>query len=183
MKTAELTGAALDWANELRPNRITHIDTKDYRLSRATAYISRKGQSIAVTLFAAKDPRYDNGPDAMPPRRVYLKLGDIQHAKRLDHLVNLAMHKSTLWLDHVASNLWHAKVVLACRPLRSKCKPLLSAIQKTALKHYGNKYWFTEGGRALLTNELRLLGVAVPRYGAINHFSVDVPEKSTEATA
>lgn len=183
MKTAEFTGAALDWAKELRPNRITYIETKDYRLSHATAYISKNGQSIAVTLCAAKDPRYDNGPDAMPPRRVYLKLGDIQHAKKLEHLVNVAMHKSTLWLDHVASNLWHAKVVLACRPLRSKCKPLLSAIAKTALKHYGEKYWRTEGGRALLTNELRLLGVAVPRYGAINHFSVDAPEKSTEVTA
>ena len=153
----------------LPAGRAIYIDTNDYRLVGAMAYVSKSGQSVAVTLHAATDPRHKYGP-VSPARRVYLSANETRYVEKPEHLVNLAMHKSVRWLDDVASNLWHAQVVVACRPLREKCKPLLIAIAKTARNHYGDKYWLAAGGRELLRNELRLAGVSVPPFGAVTHF-------------
>ena len=150
----------------------TYIKTNDYRLSWAQTYVSRTGRSVAVILHSARHPRY--GHAICRPQRVYLSFEEAQHAKKLDHLVNLAMHQSRKWLDDVAARLWHAEVVAACVPLREKCKPLLIAIAKVARNNYGAEYWTTQGGRDFLSSELRLIGVTVPPFGPVRHFLTKV---------
>lgn len=148
---------------------VSTVVTCDYRLSSAEIYISRSGQSVAVILKAADDPRYPHQP-VLESRRVYLSNDDARYAGKPDHLVNIAMHKSRAWLDTVSAKLWYAQCVVACRPLREKCKPLLQAISHVARNKFGHEYWRTHGGRELLSNELRLAGVRVPPFGSINNF-------------
>jgi hypothetical protein len=63
------------------------------------------------------------------------------------------------------SDYWHALVVISCRPMRDKCKPLLHAIAKIARKHYGAKFWRRPEGRAMLRRELSLMGIQCPPDG------------------
>lgn len=141
---------------------MTHIiETTDYRLDHAETYKSKTGQSIVVVLHPAHHGK---------PRRVYLKKQEIVYVEKPQYLVNIAMHKSSGWLDSIAADLWFIQVVNACRPLRSKCKSLLDAISKTAKIKYGENYWRTDGGRKILNDELRLIGIKMPLFGSINNF-------------
>lgn len=138
------------------------IKTSDYRLSKAEIYISKTGKSIAVVLYAANP--------CGTRRRVYLTHKDIVFVQKPQDLINIAMHKSKIWLDSIAADIWFSKVVNACRPLREKCRSLLVAISKTIKNKFGDKYWRTEGGRKMLIDELRLIGIKMPLFGSINNF-------------
>lgn len=141
---------------------MTHIiETADYRLHHAETYMSKTGQSMVVVLYPAHHGK---------PRRVYLKKQEIVYVEKPQHLVNIAMHKSRGWLDSIASDLWFIQVVNACLPLRSKCKSLLVAISKTAKIKYGEKYWRTDGGRKMLNDELRLIGIKMPLFGSWRNY-------------
>lgn len=152
------------------PARIVHIESPvSVIVTGGSAYLTRSGQSVAVTLHGPRDPR---GPDAYPiaKHRVYLPLEWVAPATEPRHLLNVAMHRARRWLDDMRADYWYALVVVACRPMRGKCKPLLQAIAKTARHHYGAKYWRHPEGRALLRRELALMGVKCPPDGAAIDF-------------
>jgi hypothetical protein len=99
----------------------------------------------------------------MPKHRVYLPIHVVEgNATEPQHLLNAAQHRATRWLDDCKADYWHALLVIACRPLRAKCKPLLTAIAKTARQHWGAKYWRHADARAMLEREMRLIGVTPP---------------------
>jgi hypothetical protein len=145
----------------LRANRIMVIEGQDHIITGGSAYLTRSGQSVAVTLDGPRDPR---DPDAYPvPRhRVYLPLEWVASATEPQHLLNAAQHRARRWLDDCKADYWHALLVIACRPLRAKCKPLLHAIAKTARNHWGEKYWRHADAREMLDRELRMIGVKTP---------------------
>jgi hypothetical protein len=152
------------------PARVMHIDAPiSTFVTGGSAYLTRSGKSVAVTLHGPRDPR---GPDAYPIAKhcVYLPLEWVAPATEPRHLLRAATHKARRWLDDTRADYWHALVVVACRPMRGKCKPLLHAIAKTARQHYGAKYWRHSGGRALLRRELALMGIVCPPDGAALEF-------------
>lgn len=161
--------------NQLRakPQRVLFIDEPlSSIITGGSAYLSRSGQSVAVTLHGPRDPR---GPDSYPiaKHRVYLSLEWVAPATEPRHLLNAATHKARRWIDDMRADYWHALVVVSCRPMRNKCKPLLQAIAKTARQHYGAKYWRQPEGRALLRRELALMGIQCPPDGpAIEFLSI-----------
>lgn len=172
MKVSELTGHALDCAvanrsvlAQLRADRILNIDEPlSSIITGGSAYLTRSGQSVAITLHGPRDPRR---PEDQPiaKHRVYLPLASVEAATEPRHLLNAATHKATRWLDEIRADYWFALVVIACRPMRDKCKSLLQAISKTARQHYGNKYWRHPESRALLRRELSLMGIQCPPDG------------------
>lgn len=131
--------------------------------------MTRSRQSVAVTLYGPHDPR---DPEAypVPKHRVYLPIDTIGNATEPKHLLNAAQHKAQRWLDDCKADYWQALLVIACRPLRAKCKPLLQAIAKTARNHWGDKYWRHVDARAMLDRELRLIGVKTPPPVSILRF-------------
>ena len=150
---------------QLRADRILNIDEPLSALvTGGSAYLSRSGRSVAVTLHGPRDPRR---PEDQPiaKHRVYLPLASVEAATEPRHLLNAAMHKSHRWLDNMRADYWHALVVIACRPMRAKCKPLLKAIVKVARQHHGPVYWRHPDGRALLRRELSLMGIQCPPDG------------------
>jgi hypothetical protein len=154
---------------QLRDGRSLNIDEPLSALvTGGSAYLSRSGRSVAVTLHGPRNPRYPDIP--VPTHRVYLPLDWIESATDLRHLLNAAAHKSHRWLDNMRADYWRALVVIACRPMRDKCKPLLQAIGKVAHQHYGQKYWRRPEGRALLRRELSLMGIQCPPDGAAIEF-------------
>ena len=162
----------MDVINTLRaaPTRIIFIDGQDHLITGGQAYLSRSGQSVAVTLYG---PRHPRDPDVypVPKHRVYLPLQTLEgNATEPQHLLNAAQHKARRWLDDCKADYWHALLVMSCRPLRGKCKPLLQAIAKTARIHWGDKYWRNADARAMLDRELRLIGVRTPPPVSIIRF-------------
>ena len=143
------------------PKRIMFLEGQDNLITGGQAYLSRSGQSVAVTLYGPRDPR---DPDAYPvPRhRVYLPVEMVEGATKPAHLLNAAQHKATRWLDDCKADYWHGALVVACRPLLAHCKPLLQAIAKTAHNRWGHRYWRNAEARAMLDRELRLIGVKMP---------------------
>lgn len=144
----------------LRANRVIQIDGQDHIITGGSAYVSRSGQSVAVTLYGPRDPRDDAYP--VSKHRVYLPIDTIGNATEPKHLLNAAQHKARRWLEDCKADHWQAMLVIACRPLRAKCKPLLQAIAKTAHNHWGEKYWRHVDARAMLDRELRMIGVVTP---------------------
>lgn len=158
--------------NTLRaePNRVIFIDGQDHIITGGSAYLTRSGQSVAVTLYGPRDPR---DPDAypVPTHRVYLPLQTVDgNATEPQHLLNAAQHKALRWLDDCKADYWHALLVIACRPLRARCKPLLQAIAKTARNHWGAQYWRNPAAREMLTREMALIGVKTPPPVSILRF-------------
>lgn len=154
---------------QLRTNRVLWIDEPVSAIvTGGSAYLSRSGQSVAVTLHGPRNPRYPDIP--VPTHRVYLPLDWIESATDPRHLLNAATHKARRWIEDMRSDYWHALVVISCRPMRDKCKPLLHAIAKIARKHYGAKFWRRPEGRAMLRRELSLMGIQCPPDGAAIEF-------------
>jgi hypothetical protein len=152
------------------PTRIVHIDSPiSVIVTGGSAYLTRSGQSVAVTLHGPRDPR-DPAAYPVPKHRVYLPLKWAEPATEPRHLLNAALHKARRWLDDMRADYWFSLVVVACRPMRGKCKPLLQAIAKTSRQHYGAKYWRHPEGRALLRRELSLMGIVCPPDGAALDF-------------
>jgi hypothetical protein len=152
------------------PQRILIIDDPlSAIVTGGSAYLTRSGQSVAVTLHGPRDPR---GPNGYPVarHRVYLPLEWVQHATEPRHLLNAATHKARRWRDDMRADYWHAHAVVSCRPMRDRCKPLLQAIAKTARQHYGAKYWRHPEGRSLLRRELALMGIQCPPEGPAIEF-------------
>lgn len=135
-----------------------HIDSV---LGDAAVCMSRTGKSVVVELRGPFDPRSPSNR-LLPPHRVYLPLAYTANASKPRHLVNLALHKSRRWLDICRADFWFALVVVQCRPMRGKSKALLQAIQRTARRHWGDRYWRHPEGRALLRRELSLMGIKCP---------------------
>lgn len=158
--------------SQLRANRVLHIDEPlSAIITGGEAYLSRSGQSVAVTLCGPRHPRNPNAP--VPTHRVYLPLDCIESATEPRHLLNTAAHKSRRWLDAIRADHWHSLVVISCIPMRKKCKPMLQAIAKVARQNYGDKYWRHPDGRALLKRELSLMGIQCPPDGpAIEFFGL-----------
>ena len=143
-------------------DRVMHIDGQDHFITGGAAHLTRSGQSVAVTLYGPRDPR-DPAAYPVPTCRVYLPVHTVEgNATESKHLLNAAQHKARRWLDDCKADYWHALLVVACRPLREKCKTLLQAIAKTARKHWGAQYWRNTDARAMLERELRLIGVKTP---------------------
>jgi hypothetical protein len=158
--------------NQLRanPSRVLHIDTPlGLAITGGNAYLSRTGQSVAVTLYGPRDPRH---PDVVrgPHHRVYLPVAHIEGATEPRHLLNAASHKAQRWLDDVRNDYWYALVVIECRALREKHRSALKAIALVAHRLYGDKYWRHPGARDLLRRELSRLGITCPPDGAAIEF-------------
>lgn len=144
------------------PGRVMQIDGQDHLITGGSVYLTRSGQSVAVTLYGPRDPR-DPEAYSVPTHRVYLPLQTVEgNATEPQHLLNAAQHRAQRWLDNCKADYWHALLVLACRPLRPHCKPLLQAIAKTARNHWGAQYWRHADARAMLERELRMIGVKTP---------------------
>ena len=153
------------------PGQVVLLDGQDLLITGGSAYLSRSGQSVAVTLYGPRDPR---DPDAypVPKHRVYLPVETVEgNAIEPRHLLNAAQHRSTPWINDCKADYWHALLVIACRPLRARCKPLLVAIAKTARTHWGAKYWRNTDARAMLEREMRLIGVKMPPPVSVLRFS------------
>ena len=151
------------------PQRILFVDKPlSAIITGGIAYLTRSGQSVAVTLHGPSDPRK---PDAGPiaKHRVYLPVDWIASAADPRHLLNVATHKARRWIDDMRADYWHALVVIACRPMR-KCKPLLQAIARICRQHYGDKFWRRPEGRAMLRRELSLMGIQCPPDGPAIEF-------------
>lgn len=156
------------------PARVIFIDGQDHIITGGSAYLTRSGQSVAVTLYGPRDPRDDAYP--VPKHRVYLPLKTVAgNATEPQHLLNAAQHKARRWLEDCKADYWHALLIIACRPLRAKCKPLLQAIAKTARNHWGDKYWRNPDARMMLEREMQLIGVQVPPSTSILRFLPLVP--------
>lgn len=153
------------------PRRIMFIDGQDHLITGGQAYLTRSGQSVAVILFGPRDPR---DPDAYPVQkhRVYLPIEMVEGATKPEHLLNSAQHRATRWLETCKADYWHALLVIACRPLRMQCKPLLQAIGKTARNRWGNKYWRNAEARVMLDRELRLIGIKMPPPVSVIRFGM-----------
>jgi len=160
MKTAELQGAAFDEQFCAEPKRVVFINKRiSVAVLSGSAYLSRSGRSVAVTLHGPKSKH-----------RVYLPVICLETATEPRHLLNLAMHKSGKWINQERADHWFSLVVDSCRPMRLKCKPLLTAIGKIARQHYGEKYWRCLQGRAFLKRELALMGIKCPPVGPTIEF-------------
>lgn len=151
------------------PARVIFIDGQDHIITGGSAYLSRSGQSVAVTLYGPRDPRDDAYP--VPKHRVYLPLQTVEgNATEPQHLLNAAQHKARRWLDDCKADYWHALVVIACRPMRARCRPLLHAIGSVARTRWGEKFWRHAEARAMIDRELRSMGIKTPPPVSILRF-------------
>lgn len=143
------------------PHRVMFIDKAiSPIITGGTAKLSRTGQSVAVTLYGPTDPRYSDSP--RPSFKVYLPIEVVEWAEEPKHLLNAASHKAQRWTNEVKADYWHAMLVVACRPMRDNCKPLLQALAKTARNKWGPTYWRNPKAREMLDREIRMMGVKTP---------------------
>ena len=151
--------------------RSIFIDGISSTITKVSAYVSRSGQSLAVTLHGPihEHPKW-GAMEVIKPHRVYLSLAECQYATEPKHLINLASHKSRRWLDDARAELWHRLTIDACRPMRHKCKPILQAIATWCRNTYGNQYWRKPEARAAMRSELSLMGIKCPPEGSILDF-------------
>lgn len=146
--------------DHLRQDRTIHLPPQDQLITGGVAFLSRTGQSVAVTLYGPHDPR-DPNAYPVPRRRVYLPLDCVAAATDPQHLLNAASHKSTRWLEDIKADYWHGLLVVACRPVRAS-KSLLTAVCKVARSRWGSTYWRNADARKMLVRELSLMGVICP---------------------
>jgi hypothetical protein len=152
-------------------NCVITIEGVSRTITSASAYISRSGQSVAVTLHGPIHDHPQWGPmEVIKPRRIYLSLADCQYATEPKHLINLASHKARSWMDDARAELWHHLTIDACRPLRDKCRPILSAISSWCRNTYGSQYWRNPQARAAMRDELSRIGVTCPPEGPVLDF-------------
>ena len=151
--------------------RAININGNSRTITSASAYVSRSGQSIAVTLHG---PIHDHpqwgAMEVIKPRRVYLSLDDCQYATEPKHLVNLASHKARAWMDDARAELWHRLTIDACRPMREKCKPMLQAVATWCRVNHGAQYWRQPKARAAMRFELSRMGIKCPPDGPVLDF-------------
>lgn len=159
------------------PSRVIFIDGIDHLITGGEAYLTRSGQSVAVTLYGPRDPR---DPDAYPVsrHRVYLPLEWVAPATEPRHLLNAATHKARRWLDDCKADYWHALLVIACRPMRARCRPLLTAIAKCARARWGDKYWRHAEAREMLAREVGLMGIKPPPPVSVLHWLPLMPQEA-----
>lgn len=153
------------------PGRVMHIDGQDHLITGGAAYLTRSGQSVAVTVYGPRDPR-DPESYPVPTCRVYLPVHTVEgNATEPEHLLNAAQHRARRWFDDCKADYWHALLVIACRPMRDRCRTLLHAIGKVARARWGEKFWRHAEARSMLDRELRLMGIKTPPPVSILRFA------------
>jgi len=154
------------------PGRVMFIDQPiSPIITGGAAYLSRTGQSVAVTLYGPANPQ----GLPRPSFKVYLPIEVAQWAEEPKHLLNAASHKAMRWMDAVKADYWHLMLVEACRPMRANCRPLLQSIATTARNKWGTKYWRNAQAREMLDRELRMMGVKTPPPASILDFLPLIP--------
>lgn len=144
-----------DQIMQIEENRLAH-------LSGATAYLSRTGRKVAVTLASFAHPLHLDGVP-IEHHRVYLDRAQAEACESPDQLVNLAAWASQSWLMKQKIRFWRVRIVAACRPLRDDHKADLSAISAILKASYGDFWTSAAGRRALLCRlELTFPAIAFP---------------------
>lgn len=153
---------------QLRKDRIKWIYGTDVILTKASAYLSRTGQSVAVTLYGPPHPRFMGY--VVKPKRVYIPVAELEQTETAKNLLNYASHKARGWLERARDEYWFALVIAVTVPLRQTHNLDLVRISATCRERWGDKYWRIADARAFLRGELRALGVDCPPDGPTMHF-------------
>ena len=155
--------------SQLSKDRITFIDGNDVIITRASAYISRTGKSVCVTLYGPKHPRFDS-VDVISPKRIYIPIADLGDTETTRNLLNFSSHRAYTWLEKARIGLWKALVVQACVPYRETNRADLTRISLLCRARYGSDFWNDHKARQFMRSELGSLGIKCPPDGAAIHF-------------